>query len=136
MAPIFTQGARKVLKGLTTILPQHTKRLVLWSTLYSKMMCGDSKITNEQCHRLNSAMSLSKDDGALTLPSGLTKYIGHDLDACINAVKNAIRGDSTAAERAAQEFVRCIPARLRYASDAFMLSDFQSLMVAHSRARA
>jgi hypothetical protein len=99
------------------------------------MMCGGKNITKEQCRRLNGALSLSKDDQALSLPSQLGKFISEDLDACTLAAKNAIRGDNKAAERAAQDFVRSIPSWLRYASDAFMLNDFQAVLAAHHRSR-
>lgn len=134
MASIYAQGTSKVLRVISTVLPQHTKRLVLWSTLYGKM-CGGQSFTKEQCDRLNTALALCKDNGALALPAQLGKFIWNDLDGCCTAARRAIRGEKSA-ETAAAEFVRNIPSWLRYASDAFMLRDFQSLMASHHRAMA
>lgn len=134
MASIFVQGATKALKTISNILPNHMKRLVLWSTLYGKM-CGAQKFTKEQCDRLNGAMALCKNHGALELPARLGKFISKDLDNCAEAARVAIRGEKKADE-AAVDFVRSIPSCLRYASDAFMLKDFMSLLSTHSRTKA
>ncbi|BAW19320.1 hypothetical protein [Ralstonia phage RP31] len=116
------------------MLPAHTKRLVLWSTLYSKM-CGAQRFTKEQCDRLNGAFALCKDNSALDLPAKLGKFISNDLDECTAVAKTAIRGEQKEDEAAA-EFVRNIPSWLRYASDAFMLKDFKTLLAIHHPAVA
>lgn len=135
MAPILAQGASLVLRTISFILPQHTKRLVLWCTLYSKMMCGGKNITEEQKSRLNKALSLCKDPNALELPSKLCEFISNDLDSCLVAARNAIRGEK-AADVASMDFVHNIPSWLRYASDAFMIKDFEMLLATHQRAKA
>lgn len=138
MASTFAQRVYafqgRTLRAISTLLPAHTKRLVLWSTLYSKM-CGQQSFTKEQCARLNGAMSLVKDHAALDLPAKLGKFISSDLDECTAAARTAIRGE-TKVEEAAAAFVRSIPSWLRYASDAFMLKDFMSLLATHRRAPA
>lgn len=129
MASICLQGAAKALRAISTLLPQHTKRLVLWSTLYGRM-CGGKGFTKEQSARLNKALVLCKDHKALSLPAQLGKFIWSDLDACCVAARKAIRGENSF-ETAATEFVRNIPSWLRYASDTFMRRDFQSLLSTH-----
>lgn len=135
MATLFARGAAKALRAISsTVLPNHMKRLVLWCTLYGRM-CGQQDFTKEQCDRLNGAMALAKDQSALALPAKLGKYIWSDLDACVGAARKAIRGEKKADE-AATDFIRSIPSWLRYASDAFMLKDFKSLLAVHPRAMA
>jgi hypothetical protein len=132
MASILAQSAHHALRAISTVLPNHTKRLVLWSTLYGRM-CGQQSFTKEQCDRLNGAMVLVKDNAALALPAKLGKFIWSDLEACTAAVRKAIRGEK-GPEEAAAEFLRSIPTFLRYASDALMLKDFQTLLSTHRRA--
>lgn len=134
MASLLAQGASKALRAFSTILPQHTKRLVLWCSLYSNM-CNAQSLTQEQRDRLNGALALCKDQGALNLPAKLGKFIWKDLDNCMAAARTAIRGEKPE-EAAAEEFVRSVPSWLRYASDAFMLKDFQSLLAVHGRGYA
>lgn len=125
----LAQGVSKTLQTISAILPQHTRRLVLWGALYSKM-CGGQRFTKEQSDRLNKALSLCKDSAALTLPAFLGKYISSELDNCSDAARKAIRGEESD-EEAAKNFVLNVPSCLRYASDAFMLKDFQSLLATH-----
>lgn len=132
MRLILTQGVSKTLRKVSAILPQHTRRLVLWGALYSKM-CGSHNFTQEQSDRLNKALSLCKDSAALVLPAMLGKYLWPDLDKCTLAARTAIRGEQSD-EAAAQAFVHGIPLFLRYASDAFMLKDFQCLLATHRQA--
>lgn len=134
MTSFFVKSAAWLLKTLSNCLPKHTKRLVLWSTLYG-MMCGQQRFTEEQRSRLNGALTLCKDREALDLPASLGKFIWKDLDGCTKAAKQAIRGERKA-EEAALEFVRSIPKCLRYASEAFMLKDFTLLLATHRRAMA
>ncbi len=130
MASIMAQSVKNVLRAISsTVLPNHTKRLVLWSALSSRM-CDAQEFTKEQCDRLNATMALAKDHSALALPVQLGKYIWSDLDECTAAARKAIRGEKKA-EEAAADFIRSIPAWLRYASDAFMLRDFRLLLSAH-----
>lgn len=128
MASLLTQGASAALRTISTILPQHTKRVVLWASLYSKM-CGGKKFTPEQRESLNSALALCKDQNALELPGMLGQFISNDLDGCMVAAKKAMRKEKP--EEAASEFVRSIPSWLRYASEALMLKDFQQLLATH-----
>lgn len=132
MRLFLTQGVSKTLRKISAILPQHTRRLVLWGALYSKM-CGSHNFTQEQSDRLNKALSLCKDNAALILPAMLGKYLWPDLDKCSIAAKKAIRGEETD-EVAAQAFVHGIPSFLRYANEAFMLKDFESLLATHRQA--
>lgn len=134
MASLLAQGASKALRTISTVLPQHTKRLVLWCSLYGKM-CGNQNFTKEQRTSLNSALALCKDQEALELPAMLGKFISQDLDGCMVAARKAIRGEKTE-EAAAEDFVLSVPSWLRYASDALMLSDFRSLLATHRRAMA
>jgi hypothetical protein len=135
MAPIIAQGVGKTLRAISsTLLPAHTKRLVFWSSFYSKM-CGAQKFTKEQCDRLNGTMKLAKDRNALDLPAKLGKFIWPELEECTAAARTAIRGEKKA-EEAAADFLRSIPKWMRYASDAFMLNDFMQLMATHQRLRA
>lgn len=134
MASLLTQSASKALRTISTILPQHTKRLVLWSSLYSKMH-GGKKFTPEQRENLNGALALCKDQSALELPAMLGQFISKDLDGCMVATKIAMRKEKPEAEAAA-EFIRNIPSWLRYASEALMLQDFQLLLSTHRRAMA
>lgn len=135
MAPIIAQNVGKALRAISsTILPAHTKRLVFWSTLYSKM-CGAQSFTKEQCDRLNGSMKLAKDRNALDLPAKLGKFIWPELEECTAAARKAIR-DEKKADEAAADFLRSIPSWMRYASDSFMLKDFMSLLATHQRSRA
>lgn len=135
MAPIVAQNVGKALRAISsTVLPAHTKRLVFWTTLYSKM-CGAQTFTKEQCDRLNGTLTLCKDHGALDLPAKLAKFIWPELEECTAAARKAIRGEKKADEAAA-DFLRSIPSWLRYASDLFMLNDFNLLMATHQRSRA
>ena len=132
MRLFLTQGVSKTLRKISAILPQHTRRLVLWGALYSKM-CGSHNFTQEQSDRLNKALSLCKDNAALILPAPLGKYLWPDLDKCSIAARKAIRGEEPV-EVAAQAFVHGIPLFLRYANEAFMLKDFESLLATHRQA--
>lgn len=132
MASFLAQGASRALRTISTVLPQHTKRLVLWCSLYSKM-CGSRKLTVEQRNNLNRALALCKDQNALELPAMLGGFIAKDLEGCMVAVRNAIRGEK-AADVAADEFLHSVPSWLRYASGARMLTDFRSLLATHQRA--
>lgn len=134
MASLLAQGASKALRTISTVLPQHTKRLVLWCSLYGKM-CGNQSFTKEQRTSLNSALALCKDQEALELPAMLGKFISKDLDDCMAAARKAIRGEKTE-EAAAEDFVHSVPSWLRYASDALMLRDFRELLATHRRAIA
>lgn len=125
----LTHSVSKTLQTISAILPQHTRRLVLWSTLYSKM-CGGQKFTEEQSDRLNTALGLCKDSKALQLPALLGRFIWRELDGCSLAARRAIKGEEPA-EIAAEEFANSIPSWLRYASDTFVLNDFQSLLATH-----
>lgn len=137
MASILARGATNTLRAITNVLPRHTKRLVLWSVLYTRM-CGDNKgccarnLTKEQCVCLNKAMSLCKDNNALELPAKLGKFLWPDLEECTAVARTALRGEKPA-EVAAKDFIRSVPSWLRYASDAFMLRDFQLLMASPLR---
>lgn len=133
MAPILAEGVSRALKAISTHLPAHTKRLVLWSTLYCNM-CDAQKLTKEQSDQLNSALTLCKDQGALKLPAQLCKFISRDLDACRAAAIHAFRGEQKK-DDAAMDFLRSIPSWLRYASDAFMLNDFNTLLAIHRPGR-
>lgn len=129
---VIAQGVSKTLQTISAVLPKHTRRLVLWGALYSKM-CGGQSLTKEQTERLNNTLSLCKDSSALVLPGILGKYLWSDLDHCSTAVKNAICNEANA-EEAALSFVHHVPSFLRYASDAFTLNDFQSLLATHRQA--
>jgi hypothetical protein len=134
MASLLAQGASKALRTISTVLPQHTKRLVLWSSLYSKMHGGQT-FTAEQSNTLNGALALCKDQEALALPAMLGKFIAKDLEGCMVAARKAIRGEKTE-EAAAAEFLHSVPSWLRYASDALVLRDFRELLATHRRAIA
>jgi hypothetical protein len=128
----LAQGVSKTLQTISAVLlPKHTRRLVLWSTLYNSM-CGGKMFTPEQTERLNAALSLCKDSNALTLPAILGKFIWPDLDGCTLAARQAILGEQPATV-AGKEFVHSIPTWLRYASDATVLKDFESLLATHRR---
>lgn len=137
MATLFARSATTMLRAITNVLPRHTKRLVLWSVLYSRM-CGDNKtcctrhLTREQCVCLNNAMALCKDNHALELPAKLGKFLWPELEECTAVARKALRGEKPA-EAAAKDFIRSVPSWLRYASDAFMLRDFQRLMASPLR---
>lgn len=127
---LLAQSVSKTLQTISAyLLPHHTRRLVLWSTLYNEM-CGGKTFTTEQAGRLNDALLLCKDSKALTLPSILGKFIWPELNDCSLAAQQAIRGEEPA-DIAAEHFVHSIPTWLRYASDAFMLNDFRSLLATH-----
>ena len=126
MAPIFARCISRSVRAISSVLPCHTKRLVLWSVLYSKMH-GKQEMTQEQRDCLNQALDLSKDNAALVLPTQLGVFIWTDLDECSAETTKAVSGEKTI-EAAAKDFIRCIPEWLRYASDAFMLKDFKKLL--------
>lgn len=126
MAPILTRSASRIVRAISSILPRHTKRLVLWSVLYTRLH-GKRVMSKEQCERLNQILTLCEDKDALALPAQLGVFIWSDLDDCSMATNKAIRGEKTI-EASASEFIRSIPKFLRYASDALMLKDFQSLL--------
>lgn len=126
MASILARGVRSTLRAISSILPCHTKRLVLWSVLHSKMHGGHGT-TKEQCDRLNQALVLCKDNDALMLPTRFGTLLWKDLDDCSTVTDKAISGEKSM-EVAAKEFICGIPQSLRYASDAFMLRDFQALL--------
>lgn len=131
MANILARGASRALRSLAPVLPQHIKRLILWCALYGKM-CGAQTFTKEQCDKLNGALKLCKDVAAMALPAGLSKYIWQDLDDTVIVAKAAIRNGGVS-EDAALLFVKSIPKWLRYASDTFILTDFELLMAVHQR---
>jgi hypothetical protein len=126
MATILARGARSALRAISSALPCHTKRLVFWSVLYSRLQ-GGRATTKEQCDRLNQALVLCKDNDALMLPTHFGTLLWKDLDDCSTVTDKAIRGEKTI-ESAAREFICSIPQGLRYASDALMLKDFQALL--------
>lgn len=126
MAPILVRCISRSVRAISSVLPCHTKRLVLWSVLYSKMY-GRHDMTQEQRDYLNQALDLSKDNAALVLPAQLGVFIWTDLDECSAETTKAVNGEKTI-DAAARDFTRCIPDWLRYASDAFMLKDFKQLL--------
>lgn len=136
MANFITRIISTILRVIFKILPNHTKRLVLWSTLYSKI-CGARKYSKEEAQqlgeRLNNVLTITKDTKAFIFPVGMSQFISSDLDGCSNAIINAVRNTQTA-EAAAKEFVRQIPQWLRYASEPFMVRDFSVLLTVHHRA--
>lgn len=126
MSPFLARGVSRTVRAISSVLPCHTKRLVLWSVLYSKMH-GRRDMTKEQCDRLNEVLELCKDNAALALPAQLGVYIWKDLDECTAATTRAVRGEESI-DAAAKDFISSIPDWLRYASDAFMVKDFQKLL--------
>ncbi len=135
MATILARSISTILRVISSALPNHMKRLVLWSSLYCKM-CGTRSITKaeakEMGERLNDALVITKDSAAFIFPAGVSNFIWLDLDDCITAAFNAIRSGKPS-DIAGMEFVRSIPEWLRYASEPFMLKDFQSLLTVHQR---
>ena len=126
MAPFIFRGVTRTVRAISSVLPCHTKRLVLWSVLYSKLN-GRRDMTKEQRDRLNQVLVLCKDDDALTLPTQLGVFIWNDLDQCSKATNEVVTGEKTI-EAAAKDFLNSVPKWLRYASDAFMITDFQKLL--------
>lgn len=134
-ATIIARGISTILRAISAILPNHTKRLVLWSSLYCRM-CGAQNFTKDEAkemgERINDALVITKDSAAFIFPVAVSKFICMDLDECIAAAYKAILNGKPS-ESASMEFVQSIPTWLRYASDAFMLKDFQSLLTVHQR---
>lgn len=126
MAPLLVRGVSRTVRAISSVLPCHTKRLVLWSVLYSKMH-GRRDMTKEQRECLNKVLVLCKDNAALALPAQLGVYIWTDLDECSAVTAKAVNGEETI-EEAAKEFISSIPNWLRYASDALMSKDFKELL--------
>lgn len=131
MSPVLVQGTSRLLRGVARVLPRHTKRLVLWCSLYSKVH-NRKDITKEQCISLNNLLVLCKDIKAFKFSAQLGSFLWNDLEDCSRVTGKAIRGEKTMDE-AAVEFIHGIPVWLRYASDAFMISDFETMLRAHGR---
>lgn len=125
MPSILAKSISKALRGLSAILPKHTKRLLLWTLLYSRV--SGKTFTAEQKAKLNEALSLCKDQNALALPVQLDKYLGCELDICQTVTTEAASGEKSGSI-AEPEFLNAIPQWLRYASDSLMIRDFRSLM--------
>lgn len=126
----FQKCQRAVLQGIARFLPDNTKRIVLWSTLYSKM-CSAREVPSENTARLNQIMGLAKTVEATKLPIKMGDVIWKDLDQCSDAVSDAVLGKSL--EDCAKRFVQSIPMFLRYASERYITEDFIRLVTAHKR---
>lgn len=126
----FQKCQRVVLQGIARLLPNNTKRIVLWSTLYSKM-CSGREVPSENTARLNQIMGLAKTVEATKLPVKMGDVIWKDLDQCSDAVSDAVHGKSL--EECAKRFVQSIPKFLQYASERYITEDFIRLVKAHSR---
>lgn len=124
----FKKLQRVALKLIAHALPAHSKRLVLWSTIYG-INCANRGIDTNGVSELNRLLTLAKNEEAACLPLRLCSVIIDDVKKCTTAVADAVQGKNIA--ECADRFVTSVPTWLKYASDQMLRDDFTKLMRYH-----
>lgn len=125
---LLQRAEHGVLLAIARILPTHSKRLVLWTSLYGQM-CKHEEQAIEGTKKLNELMHLATDDKAAELPIKLGKVIWSDLTRCLEATKDAVQGKCLS--ECFTRFIQGIPASLRYASEQLIREDFEQVVSMH-----
>lgn len=127
---MFQKLRHVFLTAIARVLPSHSRRLVLWSTLYG-LICNNRNLTASTAGELNELLGLAKCDKATALPIRLGSVIWTDLAKCLQAITDAMHGKNIA--ECADDFTASVPRWLRYASERFIREDFERIVRAHHR---
>lgn len=125
---MFQKARRAILTAIAYVLPSHSRRLVLWSTLYG-LICNKREVTTTTAAELNDLLGLAKCDQATALPIRLGSVIWADLSKCLQAISDAMHGKNVA--ECADDFIASVPKWLRYASERYIREDFERIVRAH-----
>lgn len=122
-----------IIKGIARLLPNHIKRMVLWTSIYSQLRHTAGKknpVSKIEAEKFNSVMSLCVQSDAMTIPLALAPLIWPDMQRSFDIVKKSILPRSTSVMVPVHEFIESVPEYLRYSNGNLIEKDLDRMLTA------